>query len=248
MFAFAALLGACGPSHPAAHPARGALDRVAWLHAHWRAEEDGNVVDEIWAPTSESAWIGFNRTSTNGVTGHHELLRMEAITVGIRYVAAPAGQNMTAFLLSAASETHARFENPLHDFPTWIAYERAPDTLVATIGGADSSEPAATWRFRRQGDSPPPLDLEATLCREGSRLEITLAPCHCAAELFCAGFPIEGGVDVHVSLLEGTCAACVEARGSCALLGGPVVRVNGRPLEVAQGCSERTVPVLMISE
>ena len=243
----AALLGACGPSHPAAHPARGALDSVAWLHAHWRAEQDGSVVDEIWAPTSESAWIGFNRTSADGETAHHELLRLEAVSVGIRYVAAPAGQDMTEFLLVDASVTHARFENASHDFPTWIAYERAPDALIATIGGADSSEPAATWRFRRNGDSPPLLDVDATLCREGSRLEITLPPCHCAAEVFCAGFPIEGGLDVHVALLDRSCDACTEARGSCELPGAEIVGVNGRAVELAQGCTELRVPVLMIT-
>lgn len=242
------VLSACGPSIPPARPASGSLDEVAWLHAAWRAEDDGNVTDEIWVPTSENAWMGLNRTSgADGHTTHHELLRLEAISSGIRYLAAPAGQAMTAFALVDSSETSARFENPRHDFPTWIDYRRGEGgSLITTIGGADSTRAAATWRFERVGDSPPLVDHGGRLCREGSRLEITLAPCHCAAELYCAGFPVEGGLDIHVALHDRSCDACEEARGSCEIPDRTIVRVNGRALELAEGCIDAGIPVLLI--
>lgn len=243
----ALLLAACGPPRIVAHPPPGSLDSIAWMQGWWRATDEAGITDELWVPTGERTWMGLNRTTEAGRTTHHELLRMELHGAGVRYVAAPAGQATTAFALVAASEAEARFENPAHDFPTWIRYEHSQRSLTAAIGGAGSEEPAATWRFARHGDAPPLVDSAARVCRDGGRLAITVPPCTCGAEILCAGFETERGLDVHVAVLDHGCDACMESTGSCELPGGEVTRVNGRPVAVGEdGCLAAPVPILAL--
>ncbi|MCA9610544.1 MAG: hypothetical protein KC619_33340 [Myxococcales bacterium] len=249
MFALVLLAVGCGGPQVVEHPPPGTLDSIAWLRGTWHARRDGGATDEIWTRTGERTWMGLNVTTNEGATAHHEVLRIEAFEDGVRYVAAPAGQSTTAFGLVRASEGDARFENPAHDFPTWIRYLRHGRQLTATIGGsADSeSEPAATWDFQRSGDAPALVDVPARLCRDGSTLRVEVQPCQCGGEIFCAGFETDEGLDVHLAMLDHGCDACTPTEGSCALPGGPIARINGRPVRVDEdGCVGPEVPMLAV--
>ncbi|MCB9593996.1 MAG: hypothetical protein H6719_14780 [Sandaracinaceae bacterium] len=243
---FAVWLCACGPSPVVEHPPPGTLDSIAWMHAAWRARDGERVTDEIWTPTGEHTWMGLSRSTEGGRTVHHELLRMEVREDGVRYVAAPAGQSVTPFALVRASSSEARFENPGHDFPTWIQYAVSRRSLTATIGGNDSDEPAATWRFERTGDAPGLVDVPARLCRDGSTLTVEIPPCQCGGELFCAGFETDEGTDVHVALLDSSCDACTPTTGTCTVPDAPIARVNGRPVTTEGRCALPPVPLLIL--
>lgn len=59
------------------------------------------------------------------------------------YVAQPGGVAPTEFTATRHTAEQIVFENPRHDFPKRITYERpGPDRLVASIdGGADDPRP-----------------------------------------------------------------------------------------------------------
>ncbi|MBX3275481.1 MAG: hypothetical protein KF729_34800 [Sandaracinaceae bacterium] len=240
------VLGCGGPSF-VERPPPAALDTIGWMRGVWQARtETGAATVELWTPTGADTWMGLGRTVEDGRVTHHEVLRMERHADGVRYVAAPAGQARTAFALTRASEASARFENPDHDFPTWITYERSQRTMTASIGGRGSDTPRASWRFEREGDAPPLLDLAGRLCRDGGRLAVALEGCHCGGAVYCAGFDVEGGIDVHLALSEDDCDACEPLRAECAIPDRPVQRVNGRALaEDERRCVGAALPVLV---
>lgn len=85
-------------------------------------------------------------------TAEFEYLRVEAdAEAGLRYVAHPMAREGTAFALARLAEGLAEFENPEHDFPERIRYERTgADTMQATVEGERGGRPARIeFRFRR---------------------------------------------------------------------------------------------------
>ncbi len=198
-------LAACGASSGASAPP--AEDRsLGWLAGTWRAPSEGGWTEEAWAIDGDGL-LGLNRTlDAEGRVTHHELLRVDAAG----YVAAPAGQAVTRFGWDARADASARFANPAHDFPRWIAYRRDGASLVASIGG-ETREPAASWTFARVGEPPARAEARARACREGDGLRVRLEGCGCTPTLRCAAL---GGALV-VAVTDRTCDACVAIEGVC---------------------------------
>jgi hypothetical protein len=235
-----------GPGAPGTNEPSGTspqLDAIGWLAGEWRATEGARSTTEVWVRLEDGAWLGVSRTAEAGTTTHHEVLRLAVLGGAVHYIAAPVGQATTAFRMVAGSEDGARFENPAHDFPKWIDYRREGDEVIASIGG-EGSEVAASWRFARVGGSGM-ADVPSRICRDGDLLRLTLAPCYCAADIFCAGFASSGGVDVHVAVVDRACDACTEASGSCAVPSQPLRSVNGQAtIALGDGCVDAVLPMV----
>lgn len=212
------------------------LADFAWLEGSWRATDGERTTDETWIPLSDGAWLGFNRTLVGGQTRGYELLRLSRTSSGIQLLAAPSGQATTSFALTRVSASEALFENPEHDFPRWVRYERDGDRLIASIGER-LGEPAASWRYEAMPE-PPLVEIDGRVCLEEGSLSVALHPCYCAAALYCAAFENENGVDVHLALTRGTCGACAEVGGSCEIPDPPPRSLNGRALEPISGCRD----------
>ena len=151
----AALLGlaACrsgGDAPPAADPVDPRLTEVAWLTGTWRLPEEGGFVEETWLAPAGTTMLGVGATIRYGRTAAFEFLRIEARDEGLVYVAHPGGRSPgTEFPATQVSADAVRFENPEHDFPTWILYERrGPDGCTATVGGESERFELA---YRRKG-------------------------------------------------------------------------------------------------
>ena len=135
---FALLLAACGSSTPAT------TDSLSWLEGCWQAELDGTTVAECWERDGD-VLRGQGRlddriyeTTVIGVTNGE-----------LQYVVnKTSGGDNTTFTATEVSDTRVRFENPAHDSPKWIAYERSGEQLVGTVG--IDSAPTNTFRFERQ--------------------------------------------------------------------------------------------------
>ena len=69
----------------------------------------------------------------------------------VAYWAYPSGQNPTDSGATERTSTRMRFENPQHDFPRAIEYERtSTDSLTAKVyGEIESREPAFVLRYAR---------------------------------------------------------------------------------------------------
>lgn len=108
---------------------------VAWMSGHWVYEQDGRRTEELWMDATENLILGLSRTTVDGKTGAFEFLRVQLTPDGIDYLAQPSGKEATPFRLTQVTGTRAVFENPTHDFPQRIVYERDGNTMTARIEG-----------------------------------------------------------------------------------------------------------------
>ena len=116
------------------------IGELAWLVGTWRLARPAGFVEETWVPPLGGAMLGVGRTVTEGRMTSFEFLRLEQRGDGLVYVAQPQGRSATEFELSDLGADFVQFENPRHDFPKWVRYERAGSSgLNATIG-ADARE------------------------------------------------------------------------------------------------------------
>jgi hypothetical protein len=127
-----------------------ALESVRWIAGRFLCELENETIEEAWTPPGGASMLGVNRTIRGGRTVAFELVRIEAREDGIVYVAHPALRNPgTEFRLrdvGAAANGRAIFENPEHDFPKVIVYERTEAGMDVRIEGDGA---ATGWVFRR---------------------------------------------------------------------------------------------------
>ncbi|WP_257389285.1 DUF6265 family protein [Tahibacter caeni] len=141
----AAVLALILPSAPAA-----ALEPPAWLAGHWRSEQAGRVTEEVWLAPAQGLMTGMSRTH-GGTRAFFEFLRIEQRGEALYYLAQPRGGAATEFRAVQADADTAAFENPAHDFPQRIVYERRADGgLAARIEGRVDGKPRVErWDYRR---------------------------------------------------------------------------------------------------
>lgn len=131
--ASALLIWACLATPAAAEPT------FDWIVGHWCTQDSVTVTEEIWLPKYGQTLLGMGRTRNANSTVSFEYLRITGDIGEISLVAQPGGRPPTHFLLTRSTENSATFENPEHDFPQRIAYERRGQNLLATVAGADGN-------------------------------------------------------------------------------------------------------------
>lgn len=113
-------------------PMPDSIEALSWLEGCWTTPSGDGIYRECWEP------VGL----TVSGTGHHEIHRRSTLAERLVlrddagtavYVATPAGAEPTPFRATKVEENHAVFENPDHDFPKVIEYERVGDVLTAHV-------------------------------------------------------------------------------------------------------------------
>lgn len=134
------VLGACNVV--AQSPSRGMPD---WMGGYWLSCDEGQTA-ESWIGSGGDTLLGTNLSDSG-----FEFLRIGANAHGdIVYYSMPGGRSPpTEFALTAHAGQRVVFENPEHDFPKRIIYQRDGDTMTARIDGGESSDQSVEWRFRR---------------------------------------------------------------------------------------------------
>ena len=96
--------------------------------------------------------VGMARTVRGGVATGYEFVVLQRKDGRLTYSAHPSGQDPADFQATDVSAQRLRFENPQHDFPQAIEYERtSPDSLTAKVyGEVGSGEPAFVLRYARR--------------------------------------------------------------------------------------------------
>ena len=117
------------------------LADLAWISGAWQTEPGGKrQIEEHWTQVAGASMMGMSRTVAGDKTVEFEYLRIEQRADGIYYVAHPKARCPgTDFKLTRASATEAVFENPQHDFPKKITYQKEGNKLKATISGDGKS-------------------------------------------------------------------------------------------------------------
>ncbi|MCA9295260.1 MAG: hypothetical protein KC983_02060 [Phycisphaerales bacterium] len=139
---------------------------AGWLAGSWRAERSlgdtpkgpGSTVftEEHWRIASPGEMAGFNWTwVTNRGSAAFELLSLSMTDDGQgTYTARPGGMSPgVPFQLTECTMDRIVFENPEHDFPTRIVYERSgANAMHASIWGPGDDgtlQPGPSWNFVR---------------------------------------------------------------------------------------------------
>jgi hypothetical protein len=129
------------------------VDELAWLAGSWRLERSGTTIEEHWLPPAGGMLLGVSRTVRADGGVEFEFLRIAEHEGGLAYLASPEGRPATPFRLVELEGSRATFENPANDFPSRLVYERAGETLTATISGTIDGAPrslAFEWRLVRE--------------------------------------------------------------------------------------------------
>ena len=137
---------------PTAALAQDDVGSVAWLSGCWVASAGDVRTDEVWMEPEGGLMVGMVRSVRGGVATGHEFLLLQLKDGRLTYSAYPSGQDPTDFQATEVSTERVRFENPQHDFPRAIEYERTSlDSLTARVyGEIGSREPAFVLRYARR--------------------------------------------------------------------------------------------------
>jgi hypothetical protein len=131
-------------------PAKAELAAVTWIGGDWTGTMGAMAIEERWSPPAGGAMLATARTVSKGRMVAFEFLRIVERDGGLVYIAQPNGSPPTEFVLTEASEGRAVFENPRHDFPQRIVYERADENgLRASIGYCRGGRPTQ-YAFQRE--------------------------------------------------------------------------------------------------
>lgn len=137
IFVFLSIFSGCQSGEsPVSCPDAGQL---SWLKGTWKLENED--VFEHWDEDGPVRLTGRSTAIENGDTVLLETMSME-ITDGqgafVVRVVDQNGDQPIAFALTRCAEGRLLFENPQHDFPQRVAYERGENgTLLAWVEGGD---------------------------------------------------------------------------------------------------------------
>jgi len=151
-----AALTAC-TSVPVERAGANELAALAWLEGTWICDSaPGEVTEESWGHARGGWMLGAGRTLRSDGTGERvvgfEFLRIEQRADGLVYVAQPGGRApATEFRLVESTRDAWCFENPTHDFPRRIHYQRHGDSaFTASLSGLEGDQPLQfELEFRR---------------------------------------------------------------------------------------------------
>lgn len=108
------------------------LTDLDWLSGCWEAVSETATQEECWLYPAGDRMIGINRT-IDGKRGAFEFLRIERQDGRIVYLASPGGREPVPFALTDSGPGRAVFENPAHDFPQRLTYQRDGQRLSVRV-------------------------------------------------------------------------------------------------------------------
>lgn len=109
----------------------------AWLAGCWRMDDGRREMDEQWMAPSGGVMIGMNRALRDGEFRGYELLILRPRGEHLIYEAHPSGQKPAEFASTHLSDTLLVFENPSHDFPQKLVYDRiSEDSILVGVFAA----------------------------------------------------------------------------------------------------------------
>lgn len=120
------------------------ISKVQWLVGTWKNKTTRGIIYETWIKKNENELSGKSYTKKGNDTIVFENIRLVKERDGLFYIPTVKGQNdnlPVRFAMKTISETQLIFENPNHDFPQVISYQKiTPDSLVAEISGIKNGQ------------------------------------------------------------------------------------------------------------
>lgn len=115
------------------------MKQLHWLVGEWQRtnEKPERTTMELWELQENGNLKGVGLTTEGDKLVFKEELTLQLSGDKIQYIAdVPDNLQLIAFLLTESNDSKMVFENPEHDFPKKISYERlADDTMKAIVSG-----------------------------------------------------------------------------------------------------------------
>jgi hypothetical protein len=112
------------------------VERVSWLKGCWEMSSGGRTIEEQWNAPRGGVMLEVGRTVRDGRLVEYEFVVVREDGDSLAYEAHPSGQPSAVFRAKEVGEQRVVFENPEHDFPQRVGYERkSADALSAWIEG-----------------------------------------------------------------------------------------------------------------
>jgi hypothetical protein len=125
------------------------VTQLAWFTGCWQIARGEQVVDEQWMAPRAGVMLGMSRTVRRGRATATEFVTLRVVDGRVVYEANPSGQKPTSFPATTVSSDRAVFENPSHDYPKRITYERKGEAaLTASIDDGTGGK-RVEYPFRR---------------------------------------------------------------------------------------------------
>jgi len=118
-----------------ASPPPGGIRRLSWLQGCWEADSADSSVEEQWMAPRGGTMVGVSRTVRGDRLVAYELVVVREQGEQLAYEAHPSGQPSAVFVSRTVQGESVVFENPQHDFPQRIGYQRSGKDLLAWIEG-----------------------------------------------------------------------------------------------------------------
>lgn len=120
------------------------LDKAKWFLGYWENVTKELVSKEIWTTKNDSTLFAESFVIMEKDTVFYEKVDLTERNDSLLYIVSVRDQNKekpVSFYLTKATDNLVVFENPKHDFPNKIVYQKmTSDSIVATIYGAKKSE------------------------------------------------------------------------------------------------------------
>jgi uncharacterized protein DUF6265 len=125
----------------AAHAQSARLDEAAWLRGCWEETTLRGTVEERWLAPRGGSMLNLGRTVRDGRLLEYEVVLLTEQDGRLAYEAHPSGQAAATFRSTHVSDSLLVFEDPAHDFPQRVAYQRrGTDSLLAWIEGTANGQ------------------------------------------------------------------------------------------------------------
>ncbi|WP_294824393.1 DUF6265 family protein [uncultured Flavobacterium sp.] len=122
------------------------LEKANWLIGDWGNATPEGILSEGWKKENDSVYKGQSFFVIGKDTVFAEYIDLAETNGKLVYTVSVKGQNDEApvpFEMTSSSDSQMVFENPEHDFPSMITYNRINnDSLFAEISGVQKGKPA----------------------------------------------------------------------------------------------------------
>ena len=126
-------------------------DVPTWLAGCWAGQRGGERFFERWIPADPSTLLSVAHTTKDGRMTAFEFLRVTVRDGKVLYIAQPGGRPPTEFTATSVTADRVVFENPAHDFPKRVIYQRkGADWLSASIDGGSETANRVVYEMARQ--------------------------------------------------------------------------------------------------
>lgn len=113
------------------------FQKTVWLIGNWQKQTEKGVLTESWQKLDDSTLVGQSYFIDGVDTLSSESIRIEQRNRKLFYIPTVKGQNngmVVNFNLTSVNDSSLIFENPEHDFPQKITYNKMKnDSLMAEI-------------------------------------------------------------------------------------------------------------------